>query len=455
MKAGDTPCDGLPTPRRYWAAGTVLAAISLSVLDSTIANVSLPTISIDLNASPAQAVWVVNAYNLAMVTLLLPLAALAERIGARRVFSCGLILFILASLACAASLTLWQLTVARVFQGMGAATLLCLLGGLVRNIYPLKLLGRGISLNTTTVALMSVLGPTLGSAILSIASWPWIFAVNVPIGLIAMFGLRHLPYVPRNESPFDWRSALLSMVTLGLFIAGVDDLGRDVLRGLSMMVFAALIGWGLVRRLKKLPAPLVPLDLLRIRPVAYAVAALALGFAAQMAAYVALPFYFQHVLRRPPLEVGILMAAWPVGTAIIAPVAGRLSDRYAAATLIRIGAIGMVIGLVGLALLSVSTSNPWIMTSMFIVGVSFGIFVTPNNRAMLSLAPRQRSAAAGGLQATTRAFGQSLGTALVAIAFNVINDHGAVLALVLAAVCAAIAMMVYPLRLHRRGPPAV
>ncbi|HCW21377.1 MAG TPA: MFS transporter, partial [Achromobacter sp.] len=150
--AKPAPPDGLPAPRRYWAAATVMTGISLSVLDTTIANVALPTIAVDLHASPAEAVWIVNAYNLAVVMTLLPLSALAERIGFRRMFTFGLILFTLASLGCALAGTLWQLTAARVFQGVGAATLMCMFGGLVRNIYPLKMLGRGISINDTTVA---------------------------------------------------------------------------------------------------------------------------------------------------------------------------------------------------------------------------------------------------------------------------------------------------------------
>ena len=124
---GASPQDGLPAPRRYWAAATVMTGISLSVLDTTIANVALPTIAADLQSSPAQAVWVVNAYNLAVVTMLLPLSALAERIGFRRMFTFGLVLFTLASLGCALAGTLVQLTLARVFQER-AATLMCLFG---------------------------------------------------------------------------------------------------------------------------------------------------------------------------------------------------------------------------------------------------------------------------------------------------------------------------------------
>ena len=338
------PQDGLPAPRRYWAAATVMTGISLSVLDTTIANVALPTIAADLQSSPAQAVWVVNAYNLAVVTMLLPLSALAERIGFRRMFTFGLVLFTLASLGCALAGTLVQLTLARVFQGVGAATLMCLFGGLVRNIYPLKMLGRGISINATTVAVMSVLGPTIGSAILSVAPWPWIFAVNLPVCVLAMLGLRHLPEVPRNNVAFDGISALLSMATLGVFISGVDMMGADLLRGIGLVAIAAVLGIVLMRRASQ-TAPLVPVDLLRIRPLAYAVAASACTFAAQMASYVSLPFYFQQVLGRPYLEVGMLMGAWPVGTALVAPLAGRLSDRYSPATMSGIGAATMVVGM--------------------------------------------------------------------------------------------------------------
>lgn len=441
--------DGLPTPRRYWAAGTILIGISLSVLDTTIANVALPTIAVDLNASPAEAVWVVNAYNLAVVMMLLPLSALAERIGFRRMFTFGLVLFTIASLACALSGNLFQLTMARVFQGIGAASLMCMFGGMVRNIYPLKMLGRGISINATVVAIMSVLGPTIGSAILSVAPWPWIFAVNLPICVLAMFGLRFLPEVPRNKVRLDWISALLCMMVLGVFISGVDYMGQDLLRGIGLVAIAVVAGVVLVRRAGKQESPLVPVDLLRIRPLAFAVAASACTFAAQMASYVSLPFYFQQVMGRPYLQVGLLMGAWPIGTALIAPLAGRLSDRFSAATLSGIGAAGMVAGMSWLAILPTDASNVRIMIGMFIAGVGFGFFQTPNNRALLSAAPRQRSGAAGGLQATTRVFGQSFGTALVAIAFSVSTQHGPTLALVLGTVCAGLAIAVNTVRFSR------
>jgi len=441
--------DGLPTPRRYWAAATMMCSVSLAVLDATIVNVALPTIAHDLNAAASRAVWISNAYSVSIVVMLLPVAAVAERIGARRMFTFGLLLFTLASLACALSDSLWQLSLARVGQGVGAAALMSMFGGMVRNIYPTRLLGRGISLNATTVALMSVLGPTLGSLILSVADWRWLFAVNLPVGIAIMFGLRFLPEVPRTRAPMDWLSAVLVMATLGVFITGIDYMGHSVLSGIGLIAISAVAGLLLVRRARGQEAPLVPVDLLRIRAIAFAVAASACTFAAQMASYVALPFYFQQVLGRPHLEVGMLMAAWPAGTAVIAPVAGRLSDRISAAVLSGVGASFMVLGLACLILLPLQAANIWIILGMFASGLGFGLFQTPNNRAMLGSAPRQRSGAAGGLQATTRVFGQSFGTALVAVAFGVIPNHGPIVALALAALCAATAVAVNTVRSAR------
>lgn len=446
--------DGLPTPRRYWAAGVVLLGISLAVLDSTIANVALPTISVDLNIDPASAVWIVNAYSVSVVVMLLPLSALAERVGFRRMFGLGLGLFTLASLACAMSNSLTTLTLARMFQGVGAASLMCMFGGLMRYIYPLSKLGRGISVNATTVAIMSVLGPTLGSVILSVVDWPWIFAVNVPIGLFGLFLVRFLPDVPRVKTRFDVVSALLCMVVLGVFITGIDNLHADLVRGVGMVAISVLAGILLVRRATRQAAPLVPVDLLRIPPIAYAVAASACTFAAQMSAYVSLPFYFQSVLGRSHLEVGMLMAAWPVGTGLIAPVAGRMSDRFSAATLSGVGAGCMAVGLVWLAVLPHSASNPWIMAGMFVCGLGFGFFQTPNNRSMISSAPRTRSGAIGGVQATTRVFGQSFGTALVATSFGLFPRHGPLVAVTLGAICAGLAVVVNTVRFTRAGRAA-
>jgi len=449
------PYEGLPWPRRLWAMVTLMTGLTLAVLDATIAHVALPTIARDLNTTPAAAIWIANAYNLAVVTLLLPLSAVAERIGFRRMFTIGLTLFTVASLLCALSTTLTELTAARVLQGMGAAAITSLIGGFVRNIFPLSKLGMGMSVNATTVAISAVIGPNIGSAILSVSSWPWIFAVNVPIGIVALIGVRHLPDVPKNNVRFDGLSAVLCMVALGSFIIAVDFLGQSPARSLPLFVLAFLCAVFLIRRARNQTAPLVPVDLLRIPTIAFAACASVCTFAAQMASYVSLPFYFQGVMGRPYLEIGLLMGAWPFGTAMVATLAGRVSDKYSAAVLSGLGAATMVAGLVSLILLPHDASNTWIMGAMFASGVGFGFFQTPNNRAMLSSAPRSRSGAAGGMQATLRVFGQSFGTALVAIAFSLPVTYGPTLALIFASACAALAVAVNCVRFKSLRVPGL
>jgi len=199
----------------------------MAVVDGAIANVALPTIAKDLNASPAFSIWIVNGYKLAVTISLLPLAALGEIIGYRRVYLAGLVLFTLASALCALSHTLLLLTIARVLQGFGAAGIMIVNSALIRFIYPRDQLGRGIGINAMVVATSAAVGPTIAAGILSIATWPYLFAVNIPIGLLTLaLGVRCLPHTPRASHTFDWQSACLSAVTFGLGIAAIDSAGH-------------------------------------------------------------------------------------------------------------------------------------------------------------------------------------------------------------------------------------
>lgn len=386
--------DGLPLPQRYWAALVLRLALVISVLDSTMSNVALPAIAQDLGIDPAAVVWVAIAYNLTVVVSLLPLSAVAERIGFRRLFTIGISVFMLASVGSAMATSLWVLLSTRIIQGVGASMLMCLFGGLVRNIYPLKKLGMGISVNAMVVGLTAVIGPTAGAFILQIASWQWIFLVNVPICLLTYAGIRLLPEIPRSDYRFDWIAAALSVPAFGLAIVGLESLVQDTLLAILCLLLSALAGWALLYRSRTQVAPLVPLDLLRVLPIRYAVAASAFSFASQMSAFVALPFYFHGVLGYSYGDIGILLGAWSIGVAVMAPVAGFLSGRFSIAILCGIGASSMALGTAWLMVMPLATAFSWLFVAMLLSGVGFGFFQTPNNRALLAGVPRQRSGAA-------------------------------------------------------------
>src|SRR5215469_1979389 len=441
---------GLPWPQRLWAMLTVGLAITMSVLDSSIANVALPTIAGDMAASPATAIWIVNAYQLAIVMTLLPLASLGDIYEYRRVYRVGLAMFTAASLACALSQNIIELTAARVFQGLGAAGIMSVNMALVRFIYPRAQLGRAIGINAVTVSVSAALGPTLASVILSVASWQWLFAINVPIGIVALLAVGSLPVTPRGKHRFDIVGALLSAATFALIIATIDGAGhRENFVLVAIEAVAALVvGSVMVWRESHRAWPLLPVDLLRGRLFSLSVATSVCSFVAQMMAYVALPFYLQTELGRTAVETGLLMTPWPLITGVMAPIPGRLADRYSAGIL---GAIGLLVFGCGIALLALLPAHPGaadIAWRMAICGAGFGLFQSPNNRAIINAAPQNRSGGASGMIGTARLLGQTVGAALVALIFGL--AAGTVVALSIAAGIALVAALVSSVRLVDR-----
>jgi MFS transporter, DHA2 family, multidrug resistance protein len=444
-KPDQVPVDGVPMPQRVWAVLTIGLGLTLAVLDGGIANVALPTIAREVNTSPANSIWVVNAYQLAVTISLLPLSSLGEIYGYRRIYQCGLVLFTLASLACALSSSLPTLIVARTLQGFGAAGLMSVNSALIRFIYPRRWLGRGVGLNATIGSIASALGPTVASGILAVAPWPWLFAVNVPLGIVAVvIALRTLPLTPRSGIRFDVISAVLQAVTFGALLFGVSEMGHGdswIHIGIELVV-AVVSGFVLVIRQLSRTAPLLPVDLLRIPLFALSVASSVCSFIGQAMAQVSMPFLFQHRFGLDQVMTGVLMTPWPLVVAVIAPFAGRLADRYPAGLLGGCGMTVMGLGLLGMALLPDHPTTLDIAWRMTVCGLGFGFFNTPNNRAIITSAPPIRTGGASGMQATARLLGQSMGAALVALVFTAFPDNGATMGLFIATGATAVAACV-------------
>jgi len=273
---------------------------------------------------------------------------------------------------------------------------------LVRLIYPRTLLGRGMAINSMVVAVSSVAGPAVAAAILSVASWPWLFALNLPLGAFVLWlGRRALPF---NAHPhphphphplssaqrLGWLDVLLNVLMFSLVFLGVDQLGvrreqkAGADAGLGWMLLAAgvLVGWVYLRRQRQLAAPLFPIDLLRIRVFALSMASSVGAFCAQTLAYVALPFLLLDTFGRTHLQAGLLISAWPLAIVAVAPLAGRLIGRYPGGLL---GGIGMAVftgGLLLLALLPAQPTNLDMVWRLALCGAGFALFQSPNNHTM-------------------------------------------------------------------------
>jgi DHA2 family multidrug resistance protein-like MFS transporter len=422
-----TDDDGLPAGQRRWVMACIVLGVVLAGLDSAIANIALPTIARDLAASEAATVWVVNSYQLAGAICLLPAAALAESIGLKRIYGFGLAVFTLASLACALAPNLGLLVGARLVQGIGGACMAALAGALVRTIYPRGGLGRGFALIALAVAISGALGPSLAALILSVATWPWLFLVNVPLGLgaLALF-VAMAPQTPWRTRAFDLVGALLNAATLGLVITGVDRLGSAA-RTLAIgeIVAGIAAGAALVWQQSRQKLPMLPLDLLRIPLFALSAGASVCAYSAQILAYVALPFLFQSTMHRSAVATGLLITPWPLLVACAAPIAGRLSPRYPAALLSSIGLAVLASGLVLLVTMPAAPQDWDVAWRMGVCGLGFGFYQTPNNLALMTAGPPERTGAASGMVAVARTIGWSLGAALVALIFDTRGDLGA------------------------------
>lgn len=426
-------------------------ATTLSMLDSVIANIALPTITATLHITPSDSVWIVNAYQLSIIMTLLPLSSLGDRVGYARIYMAGLVLFTFASLMCAMSQSLDTLIISRVLQGLGAAGIGSVNTAILKMIYPSRLLGRGISIHASVVSISTAAGPTIAAAILSVATWPWLFAINVPLGIVTFFvGFKALPRPPVSKAPYDYFSALLNAATFGLLVISVERMGHSDGISASIVIqlsMAAICAWLLVRRERHRTKPLLPVDLLLKPAFLLAVLTSICSFTAQMLAFVSLPFMLQDAFGRSAMETGALITPWPIAVLCIAPLAGSLSNRFSAGAL---GGLGLAILATGMALLVLLPPHPAsfdIGWRMAVCGIGFGLFQPPNNRSLLALAPPGRTGNASGMISVARVLGQTFGAVLTALILLIEPHHAGVVALITGASFAAFAACVSLTRL--------
>jgi DHA2 family multidrug resistance protein-like MFS transporter len=418
------PTDGLVGRQHVLALTAVLLSVAMATLDTAIANTALPTIADSLHVGEASVIWVVNAYQLAVIAVLLPFAASGEILGHGRVFAAGTMLFTAASLVCGLADSLATLVAARILQGLGGAAIMSVNIALIRFVFPARRLGRGVGINSLVVALAFTVGPTVASAVLSVASWHWLFLINVPIGLVAvLFAAKALPPTARESHGFDRIAAALCAGLFACLVLGFESLshGGAWAPVTAEWAVAAVCGTLLWRRQAGHPAPMLAGDLFRVRSFALSAATSVCSFSAQGLGFVSLPFLLQGTLGYSAVATGLLMTPWPAVVAAMALIAGRLADRYPPGLLGGIGLVTLGAGMGALALLPAHASVQDIAWRTALCGAGFGFFQAPNLKALMSSVPQRRSGGASGVVATARLLGQTIGAGLVALCFHLVN----------------------------------
>jgi DHA2 family multidrug resistance protein-like MFS transporter len=352
---------------------------------------------------------------------LLPMAAIGEILGYRRSFTIGLAVFVSASATCTFASGLTMLALSRFVQGLGAAAILSSYGALVRHTYPHARLGRALGINALVIASVASSSPSIAAAVLALGSWRWLFAVNIPVGLMAIcIGFANLPQGRGATTRFDTPSAVLIMLSFGALFLVASEVAHGTMQWQTAL--AAIVAAGLlltvIHRSRTLPTPMLPVDLFRIRILRLSYATSAASFAGQSLVLVSLPFYLQYGLGLDGVAAGFLITPFPLGIAIGAPLAGRV-ERVSAGILGMTGLCVFGTSAISLALLAPLVNKSAVAVVIGLGGIGFGMFQTPNNKTMLGAAPVTRSGAAAGMLATARLAGQSSGALIAATVFRV------------------------------------
>jgi DHA2 family multidrug resistance protein-like MFS transporter len=393
--------------------------MALVVLDAGIINVALPTIALGLGEKPARTMLVVSAYQLALLVGLLPCAHIADRFGYRRLFVGGLALFASAAALCTLAPTLPLLVTARVLQGLGGAAIMALGIALLRFALGPDRLGAAIAWNALVVAVCSALAPLVGALALSSIGWHWLFVVPLPMAALALMATPGLPVVDATSRSFNLLSISLYALVAACLLLATELAPTIPLTALAVAAGALCCAGWLFARDRRMAHPVVPFDLLALKPFRSSIAASVFFFIGQSAGLLALPFYLQLSLGRSATTTGLVVASWPLAVAATSRVANRLADRFTSGSVCAAGGILLATGLIATALWPIKETVAPLVASAIVCGVGFGLFQVPNNRTMFLSAPAERSAAAGALQGTARLAGQTAGAMFLAFVLTV------------------------------------
>lgn len=392
--------------------------IFLATIDGSIVNIALPSLVAELHTDFATVQWVVLGYLLINVTLMLGVGRLADMIGKKYLYSIGFVVFTIGSALCGLSSNVYMLIACRVFQAFGAVLMAALGTAIVTEAFPMAERGRALGINGLMVSLGIISGPTLGGLILGVASWHWIFFVNLPIGVVGIFMVtRFVPNRrPAGGQRFDFVGAVTLFIGLFSLLIGLT-IGQNisfvdwrvlVLFAASLVILAVFVRFEL-----KVTQPMIDLRLFQNALFSVNLVTGFLIFVAGAGSGLLMPFFLEGVKGFDPTKTGLILAVVPLATGVIAPWAGSLSDRFGSRPLTLLGLAILLIGYIAISTLDQNVSVLGYILRFLPVGFGLGVFQSPNNSAIMGSAPRERLGVASGLLAITRTLGQTTGIAVM------------------------------------------
>jgi EmrB/QacA subfamily drug resistance transporter len=406
----------------------VLAAVGtgayMSALDGSIVNSILPVVTQAFNADVATIEWIVTTYLLVQSGLLLSFGRLGDMRGHKAIYSAGFIVFVVSSALCGFAPSPWFLVGGRALQAIGASMLIANSPAILTHVFPPEQRGRVLGLQGTAVYLGLATGPPLGGWLATAFSWRSVFYINVPVGLLALYlAWRYIP----NDAP-SGRKETFDVAGATTYVFGLIALLLALNQGhawgwtspfvLGCLAIGAVLLAAFARVELRVPAPMLQLGLFRRRSFSAPVLSAVLNYLAVSCTFFLTPFYLIYGRGLSPAQAGLVFTAQPIVMAVMATLAGALSDRIGS----RIPAtLGMIILSVGLFLLSrMGDASPYLAVSgaLAVVGLGIGLFTSPNNSALMGAVPPQRRGVASGVLSTARTLGNVLGIGMAGAIFS-------------------------------------
>jgi EmrB/QacA subfamily drug resistance transporter len=389
----------------------------MSTLDGSIVNVALPKMAKVLGVTTSKIQFVATSYLIVISGTVIIFGRLGDILGKTKMFQFGIALFTLGSLLCGITSSFPMLILARIIQAAGAAGTMANSQGIITEVFPASERGKALGLSGTAVALGSLVGPGLGGFIVGATKWEYIFLINVPIGLIALFlSFKLLPKGHVNpQGKMDWIGSLLFMLAIvPLFVSlneGVSlGFGHPmILSGLLLAVISFIVF--IIVELKR-ENPLLQLQIFKNKLFSLSIFCGFITFVAIFCNNIILPFYLQNTMSFTPQKTGLILMIYPLILTVVAPISGHLSDKIGSEILTF---IGLVINSVGLFLMSTlnDSSNILIMVCFIsFMSIGMGLFQSPNNSLIMSTVSRDKLGIAGSINALVRNLGMVCGIVL-------------------------------------------
>jgi EmrB/QacA subfamily drug resistance transporter len=411
---------------RWWVLVTLGIGTFMSALDGSVVNTLLPVLGRAMGTSVAGIEWVTTVYLLVISGLLLSVGRAGDLFGHKHLYLTGFVLFVVGSALCGLAGSARALIALRVVQALGAAMLMATAPAILTRSFPANQRGRALGALGTFTYLGLTAGPSLGGWLAAVFGWRSVFYINVPVGLLAIaFALRTIPHdrVTHREERFDLLGAASFTAGLVALLVALNQghaWGWSSPRILALLGAAALLLTAFVRIETHRASPMLDLSLFRSRIFSASVVSALLNYACVYSVLFVLPFLLIEGRGLGTQQAGMVLTAQPIVMAVVAPLSGHHSDRIGSRGLATVGMLVLAAGLVCLALLVQHGSLAAIAAALALVGLGVGLFVSPNNSALMGAAPPHRQGIASGVLATARNVGMVLGVGFAGAVFTTV-----------------------------------